>query len=267
MWLGSAVCRSPASRKFQTESNGVSMSSFSIALSGLTASSTNLDVTANNIANAETVGFKGSRAEFADVYASGAVNLNTSVTGEGVRLASTAQQFTQGNISTSSSNLDLAISGDGFFTLKDASGTVYSRNGQFTEDSSGNVVSSTGQALQVYPPLVNGGFNTGALSDLNLQTAQSAPQATSAGTAILNLPAGATVPTVAPFNPTNSLTYNQSTSTTVYDSLGNAYPATFFFSQTAAPKVWAVNLTVNGTAVGAAQNLTFNGSGAVMTPV
>jgi flagellar hook protein FlgE len=242
------------------------MSSFSIALSGLTASSSDLDVTANNIANADTVGFKESRAEFADVYASGAVNLNTSVTGEGVRLASTAQQFTQGNISTSSSNLDLAISGDGFFTLQSPQGIVYSRNGQFAEDSNGNVVSSTGQALQVYPPLVNGGFNTGALSDLNLQTAQSAPQATSTGTVILNLPAGATVPTVAPFDPTNSLTYNQSTSTTVYDSLGNAYPATMYFTQTAAPNVWAVNLTVNGTQVGAAQDLTFSNTGAQTVP-
>jgi flagellar hook protein FlgE len=242
------------------------MSSFSIALSGLTASSSDLDVTANNIANADTVGFKESRAEFADVYASGAVNLNTSVTGEGVRLASTAQQFTQGNISTSSSNLDLAISGDGFFTLQSPQGIVYSRNGQFAEDSNGNVVSSTGQALQVYPPLVNGGFNTGALSDLNLQTAQSAPQATSTGTVILNLPAGAAVPTVAPFDPTNSLTYNQSTSTTVYDSLGNAYPATMYFTQTAAPNVWAVNLTVNGTQVGAAQDLTFSNTGAQTVP-
>jgi flagellar hook protein FlgE len=127
-------------------------------------------------------------------------------------------------------------------------------------------VSSTGQALQVYPPLVNGGFNTGALSDLNLQTAQSAPQATSTGTVILNLPAGATVPTVVPFNPTNSLTYNQSTSTTVYDSLGNAYPATMYFTQTAAPNVWAVNVTVNGTQVGAAQNLTFSNTGAQTVP-
>jgi len=242
------------------------MSSFSIALSGLTASSTNLDVTANNIANADTVGFKGSRAEFADVYASGAVNLNTSVTGEGVRLASTAQQFTQGNISTSSSNLDLAISGDGFFTLQSANGLAYTRNGQFAEDSNGNVVSSTGQALQVYPPLPNGGFNTGALSDLNLQTAQSAPLATTSGSAILNFPAGATPPTVTPFNPTNSLTYNQSTSTTVYDSLGNSYPATFYFSQTAVPNVVAVNMTVNGTAVGGAQNLTFSNSGSVTLP-
>ena len=94
------------------------MASFDIALSGLTAASTDLDVTANNIANADTVGFKESRAEFADVYAAGAVNLNTSQVGEGVRLSTTAQQFTQGNISTSGSNLDIAISGDGFFTLQ-----------------------------------------------------------------------------------------------------------------------------------------------------
>jgi flagellar hook protein FlgE len=251
------------------------MSSFSIALSGLTASSSDLDITANNIANADTVGFKSSRAEFADVYAAGAVNLNTSVTGEGVRLASSAQQFTQGNISTSSSNLDLAISGDGFFTLKSPNGVVYSRNGQFAEDSNGNVVSSTGQALQVYPPLVNGGFNTGALSDLNLQTAQSAPLTTTTGTVILNLPAGAPVPTVPAFDPNNSLTYNQSTSTTVYDSLGEAYPATMYFVQTAAPNVVNVYMTVNGTPVnataaqpnGVPQALTFSNSGAVTVPV
>ncbi len=243
------------------------MSSFSIALSGLTASSSDLDVTANNIANADTVGFKASRAEFADVYAAGAVDLNTAEAGEGVRLATTAQQFTQGNITTTSSNLDLAISGDGFFTLQDPSnGIVYSRNGQFSEDSNGNVVSSTGQALQVYPPLPNGGFNTGALSDLNLQTAQSAPLATTTGSVVLNFPAGSTAPTVTPFNPTNSLTYNQSTSTTVYDSLGNSYPATFYFSQTATPNVVAVNMTVNGTQVGGAQDLTFSNTGAVTLP-
>src|SRR5580658_5276845 len=103
------------------------MAAFSIALSGLTSASADLDVTANNISNADTIGFKESRAEFADVFASGAADLNTSVIGEGVRLASTAQQFTQGDVATSSSNLDLAISGDGFFTLADANGTVYSR--------------------------------------------------------------------------------------------------------------------------------------------
>lgn len=244
------------------------MSSFSIALSGLTAASSDLDVTANNVANADTIGFKGSRAEFADVYASGAVDLNNSVTGEGVRLDATAQQFTQGNISTTSSNLDLAVSGDGFFTLKDANGVVYSRNGQFSEDKNGNVVNATGQALQVYPPTTTGGFNTGALTDLNLQTAQSAPAPTDAGTVILNLPAGATTPTL-PFDQTNPATYNQSTSTTVYDSLGNAHSATFFFRQTAAG-AWDVNMSVDGgaaTPAAATGNaLTFSNTGAVVTP-
>jgi len=233
----------------------------------LMAASSDLDVTANNVANADTVGFKDSRAVFADVYSAGAVNLNTSVVGQGVRLTTTAQQFTQGNITSSSSNLDLAISGDGFFTLHDANGYVYSRNGQFSEDKNGNVVSATGQALQVYPPLLNGGFNTGTLTDLNLQTAQSAPLATTSGTVILNLPANTAAPAVTPFDPTNSQTYNQSTSTSVFDSLGNQYSATFYFTQTATPNQWNVNMTVNGTQVGAAQPMTFSSTGAVTAPV
>ena len=242
------------------------MESFSIALSGLTAANADLDVTANNVANANTVGFKSSVTQFADVYAAGATNLNTTVTGEGVRVASTAQQFTQGNITTTSSNLDLAISGNGFFTLKDANGYVYSRNGQFQEDSGGNVVSATGQALQVYPPLASGGFNTGTLQDLNLQTSLSAPSATTSGTVALNLPANATAPTVTPFDQTNPQTYNQSTSTTVYDSLGNAYPATFYFVQSATPNQWNVYMTANGTQVGGAQSLSFSSTGAVSAP-
>jgi flagellar hook protein FlgE len=243
------------------------MAQFSIALSGLTAASSDLDVTANNVANADTIGFKDSRAEFADVYSAGAVNLNTSVVGQGVRLTTTAQQFTQGNISSTSSNLDLAISGDGFFTLHSANGYAYTRNGQFAEDKSGNVVSSTGEALQVYPPLTNGGFNTGTLTPLNLQTAQSAPLATSAGNVILNLPANSPQPAVTPFDPTNSQTYNQSTSTSVYDSLGNQYSATFYFTQTAVPNTWNVNMTVNGTPVGGAQPMTFSSTGGVSAPV
>jgi flagellar hook protein FlgE len=242
------------------------MATFSIALSGLSAASSALDVTSNNIANADTTGFKNSQAEFADVYASGAVNLNTSTGGEGVRLVTAAQQFTQGDISTTSSPLDMAINGNGFFTMNSPSGVVYTRNGQFSEDQNGNVISSTGQFLQVYPPLANGTFNTGALQNLNLETAQSAPVATGTGTVILNLPSNDTVPTVTPFNPTNPDSYSQSTSTTVYDSLGNSYPATYYFSQTATPGLWNVNMTVNGTATGGTQTLQFSNTGAVTTP-
>jgi flagellar hook protein FlgE len=242
------------------------MSAFNIALSGLTGASTDLDVVSNNVANADTVGFKSSRAEFADVYAAGAVNLNQSSVGQGVRVDATAQQFTQGDVTTTGSNLDLAINGNGFFTLQDASGTVYSRNGQFTQDLNGNVVNATGQALQVYPPTANGGFNTGTTTDLNLETAQSAPQATSSGTVILNLPSASTAPPL-PFDPTNPATYNQSTSTTVYDSLGTAQTATFYFVQGAAPNTWNVHMTVGGTVVGGAQPLTFSNTGAVTAPV
>jgi flagellar hook protein FlgE len=241
------------------------MATFSIALSGLTAANSALDVTSNNIANANTTGFKNSQVEFGTVYSSGAVNLDTATGGQGVQLITSAQQFTQGDISTTSSPLDMAISGNGFFTLNSPSGYVYTRNGEFQEDQNGNVVSATGQFLQVYPPLTNGGFNTGALQNLNLNTAQSAPVQTTSGNVGLNLPSNDTAPTVA-FSPTNPATYNQSTSTTVYDSLGNSYPATFYFTQTTTPGTWDVNMTVNGTQVGTAQTLTFSSTGALTAP-
>lgn len=239
---------------------------FEIALSGLTASTSDLNVTANNIANANTTGFKLSRAEFSDVYAAGAKSLNTGLTGDGVRLASTAQQFTQGNVTSTASNLDLAISGEGFFTMRSADGFSYTRNGSLGIDKNGDVVSSSGKSLQVYPPLVNGGFNTGSLINLNLQTSQSAPNATTSGNVILNLPATATVPAVAIFDPTDPASYNTSTTTSVYDSLGNQYDATFYFIQTATPNQWQVGLTVNGTQVGAPQALQFSNTGIQTVP-
>jgi flagellar hook protein FlgE len=239
---------------------------FSTALSGLSAASSALNITSNNIANADTVGFKDSQAEFADVFASGAVNLNSSTAGEGVQVVDSAQQFTQGNIVAGTSDLDMAINGNGFFTVNTANGPVYTRNGQFSENQNGDVVTATGGFVQVYPPLANGGFNTGALQNLNLNTAQSAPVATTTGVATLNLPSNATAPTATPFNPTNPDTYTQSTSTTVYDSLGNSYPATFYFTQTTTPGTWSVNMTVNGTEVGGTQTLKFSDTGAVETP-
>jgi flagellar hook protein FlgE len=183
-----------------------------------------------------------------------------------VQLVASPQQFTQGDITTTSSPLDMAISGNGFFTVSGTNGYVYTRNGEFQEDQNGNVTTSTGQFLQVYPPLANGGFNTGALQNLNLNTAQSAPVATSTGTVNVNLPSNDTAPTATPFDPTNPVTYSQSTSTTVYDSLGNSYPATFYYTQTATPGLWDVNMTVNGTQVGGTQTLQFSSAGAVTAP-
>lgn len=239
---------------------------FRIALSGLNAATADLNVTANNIANSNTAGFKSSRAQFADVFAAGSTDFRTNQVGNGVRLSKIAQQFAQGSISFTDSNLDLAVSGSGFFTLHDPSGYTYSRNGSFSVDRNGFVVSDQAQRLQVYPALAGGGFNTGTLSDISLQTTQSPPQATTSGTVGINLPASAAPPAVAVFDPTNPLSYTNSTSTAVYDSLGNLYTGTYYFIKAAATNSWDVALTINGTRVGGLTPLTFSATGQLLTP-
>ncbi len=239
---------------------------FRIALSGLNAATADLNVTANNIANSNTSGFKASRAEFADVFAVGSTDFRSNQVGNGVRLSKIAQQFAQGNISFTDSSLDLAVNGTGFFTLHDPSGYAYTRNGSFSVDRDGFVVSDKNQRLQVYPALAGGGFNSGTLTDLSLSTTQSPPQATTSGEVGVNLPASAAVPAVAVFDPTNPLSYTNSTSTAVYDSLGNQYTATFYFIKTAVPNSWNVAMTVDGTQVGGLFPATFDANGQLLTP-
>ena len=239
--------------------------SFNIALTGLTAANEGLSVTANNLANVATVGFKGSRAEFADLFASTNQGVSATAIGNGVQVSEVAQQFGQGNIETTGNNLDMAISGNGFFTLSNNGALSYTRNGQFQLDNAGNVVNAQGLHLQVYPPLANGGFNTGGLADLSLTTNQSAPQATSTAQITANLPANATQPPNA-FNPTDPNSYNNSTSLTVYDSLGAAHTGTLYFIKGAVANAWTSQLYVDGTAVGTPQALTYNNSGALTAP-
>jgi flagellar hook protein FlgE len=168
--------------------------SFNIALTGLNAANEALSVTANNLANTATVGFKGSRAEFADLFASTQQGVSATAVGNGVAVSEVAQQFAQGNIETTGNNLDMAVSGNGFFTLSNNGALEYTRDGQFQLDADGNVVNAQGLNLQVYPPLANGGFNTGGLANLSLTTNESAPQATSTAQITANLPADATQP-------------------------------------------------------------------------
>ncbi len=239
---------------------------FRTALSGLNAASTELNVTGNNVANVNTTGFKSSRAQFADVINAGALGVSSNTVGSGVRLSAVQQQFGQGNVEFTDNNLDLAISGEGFFTLADASGFVYSRNGAFNVDRDGNVVNANNQRLQVYPRLAIGGFNTGALVDLRLQTTQSPPQASALGEVSVNLPANATAPTVTTFDATDPQSYNNSTTTAVYDSLGNLYDATFFFIKTANPNEWGVAMTIDGNQVGNVTTLQFSPTGTLTAP-
>jgi flagellar hook protein FlgE len=240
--------------------------SFNIALTGLNAANEALSVTANNLANVATVGFKGSRAEFADLFASTQQGVSATAIGNGVAVSEVAQQFAQGNIETTGNNLDMAVSGNGFFTLSDNGALTYTRDGQFQLDAAGNVVSAQGLNLQVYPPLANGGFNTGGLANLSLTTNESAPQATSTAQITANLPANATQPADALFAPTDANSFNNSTSLTVYDSLGAAHTATLYFIKGAAANAWSTQLYVDGTAVGGAQPLTYSNAGALTAP-
>ncbi len=160
------------------------------ALSGINAAESQLNVISNNIANAGTVGFKGSTAQFAEVYAVTGLNLSSTAVGSGAELTGVEQQFGQGNLETTDGSLDMAISGNGFFVVNSGSGNQYTRDGAFTENADNYVVDSSGGYLQVYPPNGNGGFNTSTLSNLQLNAAQSAATPTSAITITSNLPCG-----------------------------------------------------------------------------
>jgi flagellar hook protein FlgE len=244
---------------------------FRLALSGLNAAQSDLTVTANNIANVATTGFKGSRAEFADLFASSQQGVSATAIGNGVKVANVSQQFSQGNIDFTDNSLDLAMSGTGFFVINDNGALSYTRAGAFQVDNAGNVVNSKGQRLQVYPPLANGGFNTGGLADLSLSTGVSAPNATTTVKALLNLPANATAPATGTFDPTDTSSFNNATSLTIYDSLGAAHTASMYYVKTANPNEWQTHLYVDGTAVtgpggAAAQTLNYNDSGALISP-
>ncbi|HLF12596.1 MAG TPA: flagellar hook protein FlgE [Gammaproteobacteria bacterium] len=234
---------------------------FRVALSGLNAASSDLNVTANNIANANTVGFKASRAEFSDVFAVGAQEI-----GNGTRLSSVTQEFSQGGVDFTDRALDLAISGEGFFTVSDNGVIAYTRVGSFGVDRDGYVVNNQNQRLQIFPSANNGAFNTGTLSDLQLATTDSAPQPTSTATFGINLPAAATPPPVGVFDPNNASSFNHSTAVTIYDSLGAAHTATVYFVKTATANAWNAHFTIDGTAVGGANAMTYSNLGVLSVP-
>jgi flagellar hook protein FlgE len=239
---------------------------FQLALTGLNAASADLSVTANNIANTSTSGYKSSRAEFAELFAVSPQGVASTAIGNGVRVSNVAQQFTQGSINFTNNSLDLAVSGTGFFTVSAGGSLAYTRAGAFKTDADGYVVNAQNQRLQVFPPTSTGGFNTGGLADLRLVTAESPPNPTSRAALVMNLPSNATVPATATFNPADPTSYTQATSLTTYDSLGAAHTATTYFTKTATAGVWDTRLYLDGTAVGPAQQLAFNNTGVLTTP-
>jgi flagellar hook protein FlgE len=240
--------------------------SFNIALTGLNAATQDLSVTSNNLANSQTVGFKSSRAEFGDIFASTQTGVASTAIGNGVRVQEVAQQFSQGNTKITGNSLDIAVNGNGFFTVSNNGALSYTRDGQFQLNNTGQVVTAAGEKLQVYAPLPTGGFNTGGLTDLTLTTNESSPQATTTAQITATLPANASQPATATFSPSDPTSYNNTTSLTVYDSLGSAHTESLYFTKTVNPNEWTVQTYIDGNAVGTAQTLNYSNTGALTNP-
>jgi flagellar hook protein FlgE len=241
--------------------------SFQTGLSGLNASSRNLDVIGNNIANANTTGMKSSRAEFGDLIATSLGAGGTGGSGIGVAVATVAQQFTQGNISTTGNSLDVAINGNGFFQLAQPDGSLaYTRDGAFKLDKDGYIKTNTGANVMGYPTDKTGVATSTTIQKLQLPT--SAPIAASVTTSIaaeFNLDARAAVAASAT-PPTPRSTYG--TSMTVYDSQGATVPVNLYFERVASTTTdnWDVYDSTSATAT-PLFTMSFNADGTIAAPL
>ncbi|MFS2004271.1 flagellar hook protein FlgE [Duganella sp. CT11-25] len=212
---------------------------FQQGLSGLNAASKSLDVIGNNIANASTVGFKSSQAQFADLYANSLNGVSGNNAGIGVTTAKLAQQFTQGNIETSSNPLDVSINGGGFFRMVVNGAVQYSRNGQFHEDASHTLVNAQGAQLTGYLSNTAGVIQLGAPVPLTLDKSDLTPVETSEVNFQLNLSSAEKVPATIPFDAGDPTSYNKQTVLNVYDSLGTSHIMTSYYVKTDA-NTWDV---------------------------
>lgn len=231
--------------------------SFNIALSGVAAAQKDLDTTANNIANVNTIGFKESRAEFGDVFAASLLGGGKTKVGDGVVTQQVAQQFNQGSLQFTNTALDLAITGTGFFvTVPDASSQdfSYTRSGQFKLNQDNFVVNSNGDNLLGFPVNPDGTSSSIALSTsepVRIPDSSGSPSQTAEVDLRMNLPAGAAGLEIDNFNPADSATYNESTSITIYDSLGDSHVQTFYFikDDDATGNEWLVATAIDGNMV------------------
>ena len=218
---------------------------FQHGISGLNASSKNLDVIGHNIANANTTGFKSSRAEFADLVASSMGAGGGANYGIGVEVAAVAQQFSQGNVTVTGNNLDVAINGNGFFKVQQPDGSsAYTRAGNFKLDKTGDLVTNGGAQVMGFRVDPATGLSTSEAQPLSFPTgAPIQAKQTESIKATLNLDARAKdsagdATATPPVPATPRSTYG--TSINVYDTQGVATPVNLYFMKTANPNEWAV---------------------------
>ena len=239
---------------------------FRLGISGIKAAQTDLNVIGNNIANVGTTGYKVGRAEFEDLFVVSAVGTPTTNTGAGVQPANVSRQFSQGNISFTDNSLDLAISGQGFFILDDPDGSrVYSRAGAFGVDRESYVVNSSDQKLMAFGADASGNIN-GVLGQLQISQADTPPVMTTSARFGGNLDAQDAVPATAPFDPLDATSFNNTTATTIYDSLGGSHLLQYYFVKGAPANTWSLNTLVDGATVSGPDALVFDTTGALTTP-
>lgn len=236
---------------------------FDIALTGLNAAQNDLQVISNNIANSETTGFKRSRAEFADLYASSEFGTSSNAIGQGVQVAGISQQFTDGDVTFTDNSLDLAITGGGFFVLSDGGSQVFSRAGAFQVDNLGTLVNSFGNELVGFQADAQGNL-TGAQGPLSISRANLAPNVTSSINIDANVDAAEPILPAFLVGPTgpDPATFNHSTSFTVFDSLGGEHISTAYFRKDT-PTDWQTFLFVDNVQVDGPDVLTYDAFGAL----
>ncbi|WP_370598533.1 flagellar hook protein FlgE [Plesiomonas shigelloides] len=221
----------------------------SISLSGLFAAQKDLSTTSNNIANANTVGFKESRAEFSDVYSSSIFSNPKTTVGGGVQTAMISQQFHEGSTRYTNNPLDLRVNGKGFFAVSngmDYKDVSLTRAGEFKLNKDNYIVNSAGQYLRVLPVDAKGQASSVSLqasSPVQVPTEAGQPSASTKLDVGVNLPANQAAVTKTPFDFDDPDTYSKSTSTSIYDSLGNSYSMTTYFAKTA-DNTWEAYTTV-----------------------
>ncbi|AKU24256.1 flagellar hook protein FlgE [Massilia sp. MB5] len=225
---------------------------FQQGLSGLNAADTSLKTIGNNIANASTVGFKGSVAQFADLYANSLNGVSGNNPGIGVSVSRLAQQFTQGGIETTNNPLDISINGGGFFRTEVNGAVQYSRNGQFLLNKDGVITNAQGALVTGYVANKDGVILAGAPVPIKIDNSDLKPVATTKANFALNLDSRSDPPVKVPFSATDGTTFNKQTVLDVYDSLGNKHIMGVYYVKTA-PNTWDVYMASDGIEMSAKQ--------------
>jgi len=232
------------------------MSVGDIANTGLKASMTNMETISNNISNSNTIGFKQSTVNFADIYSGTSSSINQ--VGMGVSVSAITQDFSAAGTQLTNRGLDLSLANDGFFIQSGSGQVSYTRNGQLNVDNNGYLVGLSGR-LQGYPATNGVVSSSVTLSDLQIPSTYLPAQATSNAALAINLDASASIPASA-FSATDPTSYNYRSDSTIFDSLGNPSTMSVFFVKSAA-NAWNTQVSIDNNSIGAgALNFSSDGS-------